>query len=222
MATPDPAQARLLKAVRCARGFQLLFAEFDRPVRRASLVGQLQQQLAQPVAIHQLNTVPASLPDWLAQQLAPLARQHTLIHLFTPLAWQVVHQAERDTFFADLNDLREVLAQTCVCSVLFWLSEIALRQMALMAPDLWNWRSLVVDCSQPLSLPPERSYLAYERQAPIIRPQSIQPLERARNQLSEPYPEWHLPRRLLPQQAGDQPIIRNNPSAGETEDETAT
>ncbi|MEM6406568.1 MAG: hypothetical protein AAF669_08290 [Pseudomonadota bacterium] len=91
-----------------------------------------------PALARLLKAVPDSLPVWLTDQLAPLARQHRLIHVCTPLTWQQAQQAERDAFFADLNNLRESLAATCRCSLLFWLSETAPAQLALMAPDLWN------------------------------------------------------------------------------------
>ena len=160
----NPELRRILKAVRHTQGFRLMFAEFNHFGRREQLIKQINQQLESPSTIHQLNQVPYHLPDWLDQDVAPLAQQHRLIHILTP-EFNRDNQAALEQFFLHLNYMRESLAQTCACALLFWLSGAALRACALSAPDLWNWRSLIVDVSQPLKQNAERTFNLHERTA---------------------------------------------------------
>lgn len=208
MTEPNPTIKRILKVVQSAQSFRLLLAEFNHFGQRDQLIDQINHQLTTTATVQSIQLIPADVHIWLEQQLSPLAAQHTLIHLLIP-TYNRDNQTALEQLFVGLNYLREALAQACPRPLLCWLSEDTLQKFALTAPDLWNWRSLVVNCSQPLSLDDEPTFITHEHNTAYTNPQPVQRLEAITDYLAthEPTPalaaDLYLERGRLHRQLGN-------------------
>jgi tetratricopeptide (TPR) repeat protein len=82
-------------------------------------------------------------PDFtvLLTRLAGVAQAHPLVHVLGLENW---HRTRPDTFRL-LNYRREHIAATCPAAMLFWLIPPDVTRLATEAPDLWAWRTSVLD-----------------------------------------------------------------------------
>ena len=135
----------LLRLVRRLRsvpgaGFRLIVLEWNDPRDRGAVIAHL-EGLFPGAATLQLQAHDP--PDFtvLLTRLAALAQAHPLVHVLGLENW---HRTRPDTFRL-LNYRREHIAATCPAAVLFWLIPPDITRLATEAPDLWAWRTSVLD-----------------------------------------------------------------------------
>ncbi|AUB81704.1 hypothetical protein [Candidatus Thiodictyon syntrophicum] len=134
---------RLVKLLRFAPRFQLLFARIADESYRGLLIGKLQDLLAsagRPVHTADLAD-DERFPDFEALEtwLAALGQGQAVIHLVNTGHWL---QGPR---LQSLNVRRDALAKRLDAALLWWLPPAALERVAREAPDAWSWRAGVFD-----------------------------------------------------------------------------
>jgi len=147
---------RLVKLLRHAPRFQLLFARIADESYRSLLIGKLQDLLAsagRPVHTADLAD-DARFPDFEALEtwLATLGQGQAVIHLVNTGHWLQGPRVQ------SLNLRRDALAKRLDAALLWWLPPAALERVAREAPDAWSWRAGVFDfvgavSAQPTGLP---------------------------------------------------------------------
>ena len=129
---------RLVKLLRHAARFQLLFIEFADADDRSSLTQRIDEVLAaaaMPVA--RIDLIGSGAPDSfdeLEQRLRRLSADHPAVHLVGADAWF------DDRRWRDFNVRREAVAYGAPMKLMLWLSAQAVRRCIAVAPDLWSWR----------------------------------------------------------------------------------
>ena len=132
---------RLQRLLAREQGFQLILAGYTAPAYRDGLIAQL--QAAHPHSLR--HDPPATCPAGvLIDTLAELSHTHPIIHLGGLDHW--LAQQGVDAWHI-LNRRRESLAQHTPARLVFWLPEGQLTPCAHEAPDLWAWRTAVLDFS---------------------------------------------------------------------------
>ncbi len=134
---------RLVKLLRFAPGFQLLFVRINDLKYRDSLINKLQEMLdAEKRPVHKVDLSDeqkfpdfASLESWLETHAANPA----VIHLLNASAWLQGQNLEA------LNLRRNALAEKLDATLLWWLPASAVERVARQAPDAWSWRGGVFD-----------------------------------------------------------------------------
>ena len=144
--TAPPAElARLEKHLRGAsgEGYRLFLLEWDEASDRAEIIQRLGDGFP---SSGQLTLTVESPADFsvLQHELAALAKVHPIIHV---LGFENWHPKRPDTFEL-LNYGRERLAAICPVALLFWLTPPDMRRLATEAPDLWAWRTAVIDLTE--------------------------------------------------------------------------
>ncbi len=145
---PDDARelAALARGLDYADGFALFFARVD---ARRALVDALRQRLPDDLGVIEVD-VPADTPDLealLARRLADTpadGRRAVFVYGLEDVLSET-RKDERDAFLRVLNFKRENLQRAVPHPVVLWVPEFALRILAVEAPDLWAWRSSVLD-----------------------------------------------------------------------------
>lgn len=132
---------RFQRLLRHPGGFQLILAAYNLPLYRDSLIAK-----ATPTgfATSSLSISRDADPANLVDQLHELSSKHRIIHLFGMDEW--LHQAGTSGLHA-LNYRREKLAAEVQSTLVIWLSSDNITALAREAPDLWAWRSAVLDFS---------------------------------------------------------------------------
>jgi len=134
---------RLVKLLRYAPGFQLLFARIADESYRSMLIGKLDDLMraaGRPVETIDLSS-GERYPDFnaLEARLESTGQQRAVIHLVNATAWLQGPRLEA------LNLRRNALAETLDSTLLWWLPAKALERLAQQAPDAWSWRGGVFD-----------------------------------------------------------------------------
>lgn len=134
---------RLVKLLRHATRFQLLFARIADESYRGLLIGKLQDLLAtagRPVHTADLAD-DARFPSFEALEtwLATLGQGQAVIHLVNTGHWLQGPRVQ------SLNLRRDALAKRLDAALLWWLPPAALERVAREAPDAWSWRAGVFD-----------------------------------------------------------------------------
>ncbi|MGL4408040.1 MAG: hypothetical protein ACRCTU_06575 [Zoogloea sp.] len=132
---------RLQRLLAREQGFQLILAGYTAPAYRDGLIAQLQAAHPQSLRHDPPATCPAGV---LIDTLAELSHTHPIIHLGGLDHW--LAQQGVDAWHI-LNRRRESLAQHAPARLVFWLPEGQLTPCAHEAPDLWAWRTAVLDFS---------------------------------------------------------------------------
>jgi len=134
---------RLIKLLRYAPRFQLLFARIADESYRRLLIGKL-QDLLEPAG-RPLQTADLSdehqFPDFAALEtwLETAGQGRAVIHLVNTGHWLQGPRVET------LNLRRNALAEKLDATLLWWLSADTLARVAREAPDAWSWRGGVFD-----------------------------------------------------------------------------
>ena len=129
------------------RGFHALIVQHNNPVYRDGLIRRL--QALQPES----NTLDLkSLDDFGAFEIAltGLAGKVSTLHVVNLESWS---ESQRQTFFRGINYHREYLAHQLDATLVLWLVEPHIRDMALQAADFWAWREQVLDFAISLETP---------------------------------------------------------------------
>jgi len=161
---------RLVKLLRHAPRFQLLFARIADESYRGLLIGKLQDLLAtagRPVHTADLAD-DARFPDFEALEtwLATLGQGQAVIHLVNTGHWLQGPRVQ------SLNVRRDALAKRLDAALLWWLPPAALERVAREAPDAWSWRAGVFDFVA--AVPQQRTGLASRPEAsPDIGPLTL-------------------------------------------------
>jgi tetratricopeptide (TPR) repeat protein len=158
---------RLERVIERPGRFRLVLAEFGDRAYLEKVLDFLDEH--HPRAVRW--SVPAGLdPADLEAHLAGLARDHDPIHLLDLEAWW--RSLDGDGLKA-LNYRRERLADQVHATLVVWLGGDAISAFARGAPDLWAWRSAVLDFLLPIVIGSgpvfEHHLLPYEVDAERVR-----------------------------------------------------
>lgn len=138
--------ARLVRLLAVKRGFQLFVLVCSDPQERDRLIARLReapsltgrQVLRVDLAEHGPSAAaPADVPA-LEARLQAEADTDAIVHLVNGDGWL------QPTRIAELNLHRNALAAQVPASLLWWLPEVTVTELARGAPDVWSWRSAVV------------------------------------------------------------------------------
>lgn len=136
---------RLLKQLQQHRGFRFIPVVFNDPAYRDRLIAHIAHCLDK-------STEQIDLSQWgqgfdeLLSYLKTIAISNTAVHLTHYEDYQADKSSLGDLFY-QLNYRRETFAEQAPCFVLLWLTATDTKQLALKAPDLWNWRYQSFDFS---------------------------------------------------------------------------
>ncbi len=131
---------RLQRLLKHHHQFQLILIEHN----FAGYVDTLQKKLAEQSLPTHLWEIPAALPsEAFISTLIEQAKQATVLHV-TGIG-EVLRQHGGKQLFARLNYGREALAEALKTSILLWLNPDELSRFAHQAPDLWAWRTAILD-----------------------------------------------------------------------------
>lgn len=135
---------RLQRIARAQSGFRLVLLEYNVPTYRDRIIGKLTED-----GVHAEVLDAASLGDVIAleESLAEAASRGDAVHVVGLDAWLAGHQGRAR--LEGLNLHRERIAKLCPTLIMLWLPSIYTREVALHAPDLWEWRAAVLDFTTP-------------------------------------------------------------------------
>jgi len=132
---------RLRTLLEKLQGFHTIIAQHNNPAYRDGLIEQLtaanaDTRILDLKTIGNFNAFEAALSQF-ETGTAPLQ----VINL------ESLDSARRDEFFRGLNYHREHIARQLKTSLVLWMVEPHIRDMALQAPDFWAWREKVFEFS---------------------------------------------------------------------------
>jgi predicted negative regulator of RcsB-dependent stress response len=154
--------ARLVRLLAVKKGFQLYVLVCPEPRERDRLIARLADEpglAGRPVLRVDLAeygpsaAAPADVPS-LEARLHAEAGADAIVHLVNGDGWL------KPDRIAELNLHRNALAAQVPASLLWWLPEVTVTELARGAPDVWSWRSGVVafegagEVPEPISASP--------------------------------------------------------------------
>ena len=137
---------RLERLLEHGDGFQLVFAACVSVAYRQLLIERI-DALHPSAAVLDLSS--RSDPSALLEGMRQIGPQHQPIHLFGIEAW--LRRAGPEALRA-LNYRRETLAADTPSTLVLWVEPATIPIFASEAPDLWAWRTAVLDLSHPSAL----------------------------------------------------------------------
>ncbi|MFH1136327.1 MAG: tetratricopeptide repeat protein [Pseudomonadota bacterium] len=138
-----PAEFSRLKRLLTLTGtFQLIIVEFDDPARRDRLIQALSAEKA-PGAVIAVHEAAHPTFHELKASLSELVKQCGAVHLVNLEKW--LTGAKGEERLKAFNFYRAKLAEDCPGNLILWLTPELVRTFALRAPDMWAWRSAVLD-----------------------------------------------------------------------------
>ncbi len=154
--------ARLARLLAVKKGFQLYVLVCPEPRERDRLIARLADEpglAGRPVLRVDLAeygpsaAAPADVPS-LEARLHAEAGADAIVHLVNCDGWL------KPDRIAELNLHRNALAAQVPASLLWWLPEVTVTELARGAPDVWSWRSGVVafegagEVAEPIGVSP--------------------------------------------------------------------
>jgi tetratricopeptide (TPR) repeat protein len=136
-----------------ASGFRLVLLEFNDPRYRDQIIRQVDGFPVKMAALVLDETVDSF--DEFERRLSALADQCQAAHVLNLERW-LADDKTRESRFKGFNYHREALAERCPFTLLLWMIAPDIKAFALKAPDLWAWRTDVLDFSSrptPISTP---------------------------------------------------------------------
>ncbi|NJM12175.1 MAG: tetratricopeptide repeat protein, partial [Synechococcaceae cyanobacterium SM1_2_3] len=135
---------RLSKLLTASSSFRLILLEFNDPLYRDRII----QQMTQFSIRTELLVLDESIVDFseFERQLAALAGKCEAVHVLRLEVW-LADAKTRESRFKGFNYHRETLAELCPFALLLWMTKADIKDFALRAPDLWAWRTDVLDLS---------------------------------------------------------------------------
>lgn len=132
---------RLSRLLQHSRGFALLFCQFNDVPYRDRVIARVNEQIAHPGVWDLPNKVDVAL---LENQLPHRIKGRDCLHLRGLERWIAM---EPDPVLRWLNYRRELIAKLAPLPLVFWLPPGQVGALAKSAPDLWAWRSALLDFS---------------------------------------------------------------------------
>lgn len=129
---------RLQNLLQHLQGFRAIIAQHNRPAYRDGLIQHLLAAIPDGTVLD-IKTVGGFAAFEQALEAASAARVVHLINL------ESLERPAQLAFFHGINYHREHLARRCGASLVFWLPEPLIRDLALEAADFWAWREMVFD-----------------------------------------------------------------------------
>jgi tetratricopeptide (TPR) repeat protein len=139
--------ARLETLLGKLHGFHALIVQHNNPVYRDGLIRCLQ---ALQSGNDTLDLKPLDGFEAFETALTGLAGKVATLHVVNLESWD---ETLRQAFFRGINYHREYLAHQLNATLVLWLVEPHIRDMALQAADFWAWREQVLDFALPLEHP---------------------------------------------------------------------
>jgi tetratricopeptide (TPR) repeat protein len=133
---------RLIKLLKAQTGFQLILLQYNDPYYRNRLIQYLSQN-SDNTRHFILDAAQISDFAVLEDSLAKSCADQDVIHLIG-LEPGFANDKELQ-WITGFNSHRELIAQRCPAPLLLWLPEYYIKAFALGAPDMWEWRSVVLD-----------------------------------------------------------------------------
>lgn len=139
--------ARLKKALALQQKFNLLIAEFTHYSYRNRLIKEIDDNFKSSVI---LEFTKGAFTDFVEfeNRLTVLGKTFSLIHLIN--REKGFYRDIFPLFFKGLNYHREKIARENPVSIIIWMLPGDVRDFALIAPDMWAWRSGVFDFRLPV------------------------------------------------------------------------
>ncbi len=176
-------------------GFSLLVLQYNDPVYRDKVISYLNLHAKSPTVF---RPDPQSGYADFEKRLPDLASGHDLIHVVGLSEW--LTGGSRNEKFRGLNYHREYIAEKAPVVIALWMTEKDIRDFALQAPDMWAWRTAVIDFAvsarKPVEL--ELSRLDFEAADLTERRQRMKEIE---DYLAE-HPEESIPKANLLRELG--------------------
>ncbi len=123
--------------------FKLVLLQFNDTVYRDALITKINDVVTTPAVLHITNEAFPNFHNMEAR-LAELARQHALIHVTGLDHWLPIGAPNQ---FIGFNYHRDAIAENSPVSLLLWLTKEHICDFATLAPDMWAWRSAVLNFS---------------------------------------------------------------------------
>lgn len=126
------------------QGFRTLIVQHNNPAYRDGLIQRLQAAQSGSDTLD-LKTLDGFIAFETA--LTALAGKVSTLHVINLESWD---ETQRQAFFRGINYHREYLAHQFNATLILWLVEPHIRDLALQAADFWAWREQVLDFALPL------------------------------------------------------------------------
>ena len=140
--------ARLETLLGKLQDFRTLVIQHNNPAYRDGLIQRL--HAAQPdSATLDLKTLDRF--EAFETALTTLAGKVSALHVINLESWD---ETQRQAFFRGINYHREYIAHQLNATLILWLVEPHIRDLALQAADFWAWREQVLDFAIPLETQP--------------------------------------------------------------------
>jgi tetratricopeptide (TPR) repeat protein len=133
---------RLNRLLGDSKKFNLILTIFNDPVYRDRLMNHLERMHGNIGRLTLDSDKPLPLVDF-ESALHAAAQQSDALCVVDIDVWLTGRDGKRN--LQGLNAHRESIARTCPRPLLLWLTEDTLKTFAYKAPDLWAWRTAVLD-----------------------------------------------------------------------------
>lgn len=165
---------RLKTLLSHARGFNAIVLQHNNPAYRDTLITWLASDHPGQLIID-LKEFPA-FPDF-EHQFEQQTSNTPFVHIIN---LESLSEVQQQAFYRGVNYHREHLAAVAKnTTVLFWMPDPMIRDLALNAPDFWAWREQVFDFSLPVDISEQRWVATHknttnlEKKAKLKRRQEI-------------------------------------------------
>ncbi len=136
----------LLKVIKLKKKFNLAIASFTLPAFRTSLVQILNRIFENNTTLGISKNHFRDFQDF-EDKLAQLSRSFGLIHLVNES--NTLYNRGWPDFYKGLNYHRDKITQDSPVSIILWMLPQEVKEFALTAPDMWEWRTAVFDFELP-------------------------------------------------------------------------
>ncbi len=176
-------------------GFSLLVLQYNDPAYRDKIIPHLNLHAKNPTVF---RPDPQSGYADFEERFVQFAAGHDLIHVVGLSEW--LTGGSRNEKFRGLNYHREYIAEKAPVVIALWMTEKDIRDFALQAPDMWAWRTAVIDFAVSARKPAglELSRLDFEAADLTERRQRMKEIE---DYLAE-HPEESIPKANLLRELG--------------------
>ncbi|MBQ1784955.1 MAG: hypothetical protein II007_15050, partial [Gammaproteobacteria bacterium] len=138
---------RLVRLLKREIGFQFVIALYTSQTYRQLLIGSLADSY--PLAVVEEISPETEVAE-LVDRLGILSQASRPIHVVGAGVWLKQKGPE---ILRPLNRSRERLAEKVATALIFWLEPSTVAEWAHEAPDLWAWRTAVLDfCERPVEI----------------------------------------------------------------------
>jgi len=162
---------RLRKLLTATSDFRLIILEFNDPVYRDKLIQHIDGFPTRSARLVLDETIN-DFSDF-EEALAKLCKEHDAVHVIGLETWLKDGKAEENRW-KGFNYHREKLAELCPARLLLWMIGPDIKKFAIQSPDMWAWRTDVLD----FSIKRVALTLAIDRELDLVSAPSAQRLQR--------------------------------------------